>query len=91
MRLSCAIVLAVASISHFAALRLIEAPGYLEALQPEQLNGLAVLAMRLYRLRESQRGVGGDNESPVDEEVATAFLQVAFVAVEKMQGRPRSS
>lgn len=48
MRLSCAIVLAVASISHFAALRLIEAPGYLEALQPEQLNGLAVLAMRLH-------------------------------------------
>lgn len=48
MRLACAIILAVASISHFAALRLIEAPGYLTALQPEQLNGLAILAMKLH-------------------------------------------
>jgi hypothetical protein len=48
MRLSCAIILAVASISHFAALRLIKAPDYLSALQPEQLNGLAVLAMKLH-------------------------------------------
>lgn len=48
MRLSCAIVLSVASISHFAALRLIEAPAYLADLEPGQLNGLAVLAMRLH-------------------------------------------
>lgn len=48
MRVACAIILAVASICHFAALRLIKAPDYLSALQPEQLDGLAVLAMKLH-------------------------------------------
>ena len=48
MRLACAIVLGVASIAHFAALRLIKGADYLAAFQTAQLHDLAVLSMRLH-------------------------------------------
>lgn len=48
MRLACDIVLAVASISHFAALRLLSDADYLKAFQPEQLHSFALLALKLH-------------------------------------------
>jgi hypothetical protein len=47
-RLASDIILAVASISHFAALRLLAGADYLETFQPEQLQTLAMLALRLH-------------------------------------------
>lgn len=48
MRFACDIVLAVASLSHFAALRLLDDADYLKAFQPDQLHTLALLAMKLH-------------------------------------------
>ena len=48
MRFACDIVLAVASIAHFAALRLLAGADFLTALQAEQLPALALLALRLH-------------------------------------------
>jgi hypothetical protein len=48
MRLACALILATASLSHFAALRLLGGSQYLETFQPEQLHSLALLAMNLH-------------------------------------------
>jgi hypothetical protein len=48
MRLACDVVLAFASLSHFAALRLLAGGEYLKGFEPEQLQGLALLAMRLH-------------------------------------------
>ena len=48
MRLSCDLVLGVASISHFAALRLLGGADYLGSLQEDQLHSLALLALKLH-------------------------------------------
>lgn len=48
MRLACDIILAGASLSHFVALRLLGDADYLNALQPDQLHSLALLALRLH-------------------------------------------
>lgn len=48
MRLACDIVLAVASLSHFAVLRLLAGSDYLDAVPLEQLQAFALLAMRLH-------------------------------------------
>ena len=48
MRLASDIILAVASLSHLAALRLLENAGYLASFQPEQLQSLALLALKLH-------------------------------------------
>jgi hypothetical protein len=48
MRVACAILLAAASITHFVALRLLSAPGYLEAIEPAQRRALALLALGLH-------------------------------------------
>ena len=48
MRLSCDLILATASLSHFAALRLLGGAGYLNAFEPDELQALALLAMRLH-------------------------------------------
>lgn len=48
MRLACDIILATASLSHFAALRLLADAGYLTTFQPDQLHTLALLAMKLH-------------------------------------------
>lgn len=48
MRLACDLVLAVASLSHFAALRLLENSDYLHTFAPEQLRSLALLALKLH-------------------------------------------
>lgn len=48
MRLACDIILATASLSHFAALRLLADADYLTAFQPDQLHTLALLAMKLH-------------------------------------------
>jgi len=48
MRLACDIVLAVASISHFAALRLLADADYLQTFEAEQLHTLALVALRLH-------------------------------------------
>jgi len=48
MRLACDVILAMASLSHFAALRLLASPDYLKMFQPDQLHGLALLALRLH-------------------------------------------
>ena len=48
MRLASAVILAVSSISHFAALRLLGRAEYLSTFQPEQLQALALLALRLH-------------------------------------------
>ena len=45
MRLACDFILATASLSHFAALRLLAGDVYLNALQPDHLQSLALLAM----------------------------------------------
>ena len=47
-RLAADVILAVASVSHFAALRLIRGSDYLGTFTPEQRNTLALLAMRLH-------------------------------------------
>lgn len=48
LRLACDLVLVVASMSHFAALRLLEGAGQLETFGPAQRHGLALLALRLH-------------------------------------------
>jgi hypothetical protein len=48
MRLACDIVLAVASLSHFVALRLLKGGDFLASFAPEQLQSLALLALRLH-------------------------------------------
>lgn len=48
MRLACDLILATASLSHFAALHLLEGSEYLKTFQPEQLQSLALLAMKLH-------------------------------------------
>lgn len=48
MRLSCDIILAVSSLSHFIALKLLSNSEYLNSMPPEQLRTLALLAMKLH-------------------------------------------
>lgn len=48
MRVACDIILAVASLSHFAALKLLADADYLKTFQPDQLHTLALLAMKLH-------------------------------------------
>lgn len=48
MRLAAAIILAVASISHFVALRLLAGAAYLNAFPADQRQSLALLALRLH-------------------------------------------
>jgi hypothetical protein len=48
MRFACDVVLAVASLSHFALLRLVEAADYLKSFEPAQVQALALLAMKLH-------------------------------------------
>lgn len=48
MRISCALILAVASISHFVALRLLGGADYLDTFQLDQLQSLAQLALLLH-------------------------------------------
>jgi hypothetical protein len=48
MRLACDLILATASLSHFAALHLLGDSEYLKTFQPDQLHGLALLAMKLH-------------------------------------------
>jgi len=48
MRMACDIVLAITSLSHFAALHLLGGADYLRVFQPDQLNSLALLAMKLH-------------------------------------------
>ncbi len=48
MRLASDVVLAVASLSHLAALRLLENAGYLASFEPGQLQSLALLALKLH-------------------------------------------
>ena len=48
MRFAGAIILAVASLSHFAALRLFADAGYLKTFQADQLHTLALLALKLH-------------------------------------------
>ncbi len=47
MRLASDVILAIASLSHFAALHLLGGSEYLKAFQPDQLQSLALLAMKL--------------------------------------------
>lgn len=46
-RFACDIVLAVASLSHFAALKLFEDAGYLKSFTPDHLHTLGLLALKL--------------------------------------------
>lgn len=48
MRLACDLILATASLSHFAALHLLGGSEYLKSFQPDQLHSLALLAMKLH-------------------------------------------
>lgn len=48
MRLACDIVLAAASLSHFAALRLLADSAFLKAFTPDQLHALALLGLELH-------------------------------------------
>jgi Domain of unknown function (DUF4386) len=48
MRFACDIILAVASLSHFAALRLFADADYLKTFRADQLNTLALLALKLH-------------------------------------------
>lgn len=48
MRVSCLLVLGVASLGHFAALRLVAGGGYLETVPEVQRQALALLALRLH-------------------------------------------
>lgn len=47
-RLACDIILAVASLSHFAALKLFAEAEYLKTFTPDQLHTLALLALKLH-------------------------------------------
>jgi len=48
MRLASDLILATASLSHFAALHLLAGSEYLKTFQPDQLQSLALLAMKLH-------------------------------------------
>lgn len=48
MRVACDLILAMAGLSHFAALRLLGDSNYLKSFQPDQLQTLALLAMKLH-------------------------------------------
>jgi hypothetical protein len=48
MRLACDVILAISSLSHFAALRLLGDADYLQTFRPDQLHTLALLAMKLH-------------------------------------------
>jgi hypothetical protein len=48
MRFACDLILAVTSLSHFAALRLYADAAYLKTFSPEQLHTLALLALKLH-------------------------------------------
>jgi len=48
MRLASDLILATASLSHFAALHLLAGSDYLKTFQPDQLQSLALLAMKLH-------------------------------------------
>lgn len=48
MRLACDLILAIASLSHFAALRLLADDDYLKTFLPGQLHTLALLALKLH-------------------------------------------
>jgi len=48
MRRACDLILATASLSHFAALHLLGGADYLKTFQPDQLQSLALLAMKLH-------------------------------------------
>lgn len=48
MRFACAVVLAVSSISHFVALRLVQGGEFLAGFSTEQLNALLLLALKLH-------------------------------------------
>jgi len=48
MRMTCDIVLAITSLSHFAALHLLGGADYLKVFQPDQLHSLALMAMKLH-------------------------------------------
>ncbi len=48
MRLACVLVLAVSSISHFVALRLVHGGEFLSGFDAEQVNGLLMLALKLH-------------------------------------------
>ena len=48
MRFACDIVLAVASLSHFAALKLFADADYLKTFTPDQLHTLALLALKIH-------------------------------------------
>jgi hypothetical protein len=48
MRLACDFILAMASLSHFAALHLLGGSEYLKTFQPDQLHSLALLVMKLH-------------------------------------------
>jgi len=48
MRLACDIILAISGLSHFAVLRLLGGSAYLETFSSDQLESLALLAMRLH-------------------------------------------
>jgi hypothetical protein len=48
MRLACDLILAIASLSHFAALHLLGDSDYLKTFEPAQLHSLALLAMKLH-------------------------------------------
>ncbi|MFN0150145.1 MAG: DUF4386 domain-containing protein [bacterium] len=48
MRFACDIVLAIASLSHFAALKFFDDAGYLKSFTPDQLDALGLLALKLH-------------------------------------------
>jgi len=48
MRLSCDIILAVASLSHFLALKVLENPDYLNSIPSDQLHTIVLLVMKLH-------------------------------------------
>jgi hypothetical protein len=48
MRLACDVILAAASLSHFATLRLLGGADYLQTFAADQLHALALLAMKLH-------------------------------------------
>jgi hypothetical protein len=48
MRLACDVILAISSLSHFAALRLLGDADYLQTFRLDQLHTLALLAMKLH-------------------------------------------
>ena len=48
MRFACDIILAVSSLAHFAALRLYAQPEYLNVFGPDELNAIALLALKMH-------------------------------------------